>query len=69
MPDDTKLERISRTVGQDQVVDELMKFTYDRQIDFMLPGISPTGKCVELPHVVVMKFKFMRIYIGIRHHF
>jgi carboxymethylenebutenolidase len=58
MPDDTKIERISRTIGKDQVVDELiLKFTHDREIEFMLPRIPPTGKYVELPHVVVMKFK------------
>ena len=57
MPDDTKIERISRTVGKDQVVDELIvKFTHDREIDYLIPGIAPTGKYVELPHVVVMKF-------------
>jgi carboxymethylenebutenolidase len=57
MPDDTKVERISRTVGKDQVVDELiLKFTHDREIDYLIPGIPPTGKYVELPHVVVMKF-------------
>ena len=57
LPDDTEVERISRTVGKDQVVDELiLKFTHDRQIDSMLPGIPPTGKYVEIPHVVVMKF-------------
>ena len=62
MPDDTKLERVSRTIGKDQVVDELiLKFTHDRQIDFMLPGIPPTGKYVELPHVVVMKFNGNKI--------
>jgi carboxymethylenebutenolidase len=34
MPDDTKVKRISRTVGRDQVVDELiLSFTHDRQID------------------------------------
>jgi hypothetical protein len=39
-------------------VDELiMYFTHDRTIDFMLPGIPPTGRKVVLPHVVVMKFK------------
>jgi carboxymethylenebutenolidase len=27
----------------------------------MLPGIRPTGKYVELPHVVVMKFKGNKI--------
>jgi carboxymethylenebutenolidase len=57
MPDDIKIEHISRTVGKDQVVDELiLKFTHDKQIDYMLPGIAATGKYVELPHVVIMKF-------------
>jgi carboxymethylenebutenolidase len=58
MPDDTKVVCISRTVGKDQVVDELiLSFTHDREIDFILPGVPPTGKYVELPHVVVMNFK------------
>ncbi len=57
MPDDTKIVRVSRTVGKDQVVDELIiSFTHDREIKIMLPGIPPTGKHVELAHVVVMKF-------------
>jgi len=52
MPDDTKIERISRTVGKDQVVDELiLKFTHDREIEFMIPGIAPTGKYVEIVYV------------------
>jgi len=58
MPADTEVVRVSRTVGKDQVVDELvLSFTHDVPLDFMLPGIPPTGKRVELPHVVVMKFK------------
>jgi carboxymethylenebutenolidase len=58
MPDDTKVVRISRTVGKDSVVDELiLTFTHDREIDFMLPGIPPTGRYIELPHVVIMNFK------------
>ena len=58
MPNDTRVVRISRTLGKDQVVDELMvSFTHDKEVDFMLPGVPPTGKYVELPHVVVMKFK------------
>ena len=57
MPEDTKIERISRTIGKDQVVDELiLKFTHNKEIDYLLPGVAPTGKYVELPHVVVMKF-------------
>jgi carboxymethylenebutenolidase len=58
MPSDTRIERISRTVGRDQVVDELIiYFTHDCPIDYMLPGIPPTGRKVAVPHVVVMKFK------------
>ena len=62
MPDDTKITRISRTVGKDQVVDELiLSFTHDIEIKSMLPGIPPTGRYVELPHVVVMKIEGNKI--------
>jgi len=43
---------------KDVVIDELVvTFTHDVQLDFMLPGIKPTGKKVELPHVIIMKFE------------
>lgn len=62
MPKDVKIKRVSRTVGKDQVVDELiLSFTHDSEIKSMLPGIQPTGKYVELPHVVVMKFRGNKI--------
>jgi len=58
MPKDAQVIPISRTVGKDQVVDELIvSFTHDAQWDYLLPGVPPTGKRVELPHVVVMKFE------------
>jgi len=58
IPKDATVTPISRTVGKDQVVDELIvSFTHDTQWDYLLPGIPPTGKHVELPHVVVMKFE------------
>jgi hypothetical protein len=42
-------------------VDELIiSFTHDREIDYLLPGIAPTGKYVEIPHVVIMKFKIIK---------
>jgi carboxymethylenebutenolidase len=57
-PKDTKVSRISRTVGIDQVVDELLlRFTHNVPLAFMLPGVPPTDKPVELPVVVVMKFE------------
>jgi carboxymethylenebutenolidase len=62
MPHDTKITRISRTVGKNQIVDELiLSFTHDIEIKSMLPGLQPTGKYVELPHVVIMKFKGNKI--------
>jgi len=58
IPKDVAVTPISRTVGKDSVVDELIvSFTHDRQWDYLLPGVPPTGKRVELPHVVVMKFE------------
>lgn len=62
MPKDLKITRISRTVGKNEVVDELiLSFTHNEEIRSMLPGIQPTGKYVELPHVVVMKFRGNKI--------
>jgi carboxymethylenebutenolidase len=49
---------VSRTIGQDRVVDELvMRFTHSIRLDWLLPGIPPTGKRVELPFVVIVQFE------------
>jgi carboxymethylenebutenolidase len=56
-PDDVLVAPLSRTVGQNRVVDELIvSFTHDREIRPYLPGVAPTGRKVVLPHVVVMGF-------------
>ena len=34
-----------------------LRVEHDTEWDYLLPGIPPTGKRVELPHVVVMKFE------------
>lgn len=57
-PDDVAIIRVSRTVGQDRVVDEMiMEFTHDRVMDTFLPGVAPTGRRVRLPVVVVAGFE------------
>jgi carboxymethylenebutenolidase len=57
-PADTTMERISRTVGADQVVDELvLSFTHDIAMSHMLPGVPPTGKLVRLAVCVVAGFR------------
>ncbi len=58
LPKDTRIVPVSRTLGPDRVVDEvLFCFTHDREIDFMAPGIAPTGKYVEVPLVVIIEFR------------
>jgi carboxymethylenebutenolidase len=58
IPKDATVTPISRTIGEDQVMDEfILSFTHETQWDYILPGIPPTGKRVEVPHVVVMKFE------------
>lgn len=61
-PDDTETRQVSRTVGANQVVDELMMtFTHDRPLDIMLPGIPPTGRRIVVPVVVVVGFESGRV--------
>ena len=58
MPADVELTPISRTVGVDRLVDEfIFKFTHDIVMDWMLPGIPPTHKRVEVPFVVIVQFE------------
>jgi carboxymethylenebutenolidase len=58
MPPDAEMTPISRTIGHDRLVDEMIfKFTHTIKMDWMLPGILPTGKRVEVPLVVVVHFR------------
>lgn len=57
IPPDTETVLISRTVGNAQIVDEIIfKFTHEVPMTWMLPGIPPTGKRVEVPLVVIIGF-------------
>src|SRR4029079_17212012 len=56
-PPDAQMIPISRTVDDRQLVDEIIfKFTHNTEIGWMLPNISPTGKSVEIPLVVIIGF-------------
>jgi carboxymethylenebutenolidase len=58
MPPDTEMTSVSRTIGEDQLVDEMIfKFTHTIPMDWMLPGIPPTGKRVEVPLVAIVRFR------------
>ena len=58
MPPDTKLTPISRTVGTDRLVDEMIfSFTHSQEMPWMLPGVVPTNKFVEVPLVAIVHFR------------
>ena len=62
-PKDTKLIPVSRTVGADRIVDEMVFcFTHDIEIDWMLPGVAPTGRYVEIPLVAIVCFRGDKLY-------
>jgi carboxymethylenebutenolidase len=57
-PDDVEVTPISRTVGNERLVDELVvQFTHTNRMDFLLPGVEATGRAIELAHVVVFGFE------------
>ena len=68
MPPDTTLTPVSRTIGEDQLVDEMIfSFTHTQEMPWMLPGIPPTHKRVEVPLVAIVGFRdgklaYERIY-------
>jgi carboxymethylenebutenolidase len=58
MPPDTMMTPVSRTIGTDRVVDEMVfEFTHTSKMDWMLPGVAPTGKHVKVPLIVVVHFR------------
>ena len=57
-PPDAKMERVSITVDDNQIVEELViNFTHTTEIEWMLPGVKPTGKKVEVAFVVIVGIK------------
>jgi carboxymethylenebutenolidase len=62
-PADFTIVPISRTVGADRIVDEMLAtFTHDVEIDWMLPGVAPTGRRVEIAVVAIVGFRGDKLY-------
>ena len=58
MPPDTKLTPVSRTVGEQQLVDEMIfSFTHTQEMPWMLPGVAPTNRHVEVALVAIVAFR------------
>jgi carboxymethylenebutenolidase len=58
MPPDTTLTPVSRTIGENQLVDEMIfSFTHTQEMPWMLPGVLPTHRHVEVPLVAIVQFR------------
>ncbi len=58
MPPDMELVPVSRIVGVDHVVEEsVLRFTHTVELDWMLPGVAPTGRRVEVAVCSVVKME------------
>ena len=55
IPPDMETVPVSRTIGQGRVVDELIRrFTHAIRLDWLLPGLAPTGTRVAVPLVAIV---------------
>ncbi|SFT16572.1 hypothetical protein [Streptomyces sp. ok210] len=59
IPRNTTAETVDRSVGSDSLVEEIiiMRMPHYQEIPFLLPGPAATGRTVEVPLVVVVKFR------------
>ncbi|KAE8355062.1 hypothetical protein BDV28DRAFT_155662 [Aspergillus coremiiformis] len=63
LPPSMRLRLISRTIGIDRVVDELhAAFQHTHEIPWMLPGVPPTRKPVEVILVSIVSLRSGRLY-------
>jgi len=57
-PPDVEMISVSRTIGADQIVEEqVIRFTHTAAVDWMLPGVAPTGRRIEVALVVIVGVK------------
>lgn len=63
LPPSMRIRLLSRTAGADRVVDELyVSFEHTQEIPWMLPGIPPTHKRVEIIIVSIVSMRAGRLY-------
>jgi carboxymethylenebutenolidase len=57
LPPDFQVSSISRTIGEERLVDEIVvSFTHTCEAPIFLPGVPPTGAHVRVPTVVIVAF-------------
>jgi len=62
LPGNLLLARISRTVDRFRLVDEMtVSFTHDRELPWLLPGVSPVFRRAEVLAIAVVAFERKQI--------
>jgi len=58
MPPDFEPQLLSRTIGQNRVIDEfILRFTHTVRMDWFFAWIEPTGRRLEVPTVAIIAFE------------
>jgi carboxymethylenebutenolidase len=58
IPPDFELTTLSQTFGNDRIVEEfVIRFTHTLDMDWMLPGVSATGRKAEFAFVGIIEFQ------------
>ena len=58
IPSDMRPITVSLTIGIDRIVEELIyEFTHDIEMQWLAPGIAPTGNFVVLPVTAIIEFE------------
>lgn len=62
IPPDLELTSLSQTFGADRIVEEMvMRFTHTIGMDWLLPGVDPTGRSAEFALAGVIQFEAGKI--------
>ncbi|KAL8651723.1 MAG: hypothetical protein Q9210_003089 [Variospora velana] len=62
-PPSLKMKLVSRTIGTDRVVDEMvMSFRHTQEIPWLLPGVAPTQKYIEFALVAIVCIRGGKLY-------
>ncbi|QQK41806.1 Dienelactone hydrolase [Penicillium digitatum] len=63
LPPSMRLRLLSRTTGTDRIVDELyVSYEHTQEVPWMLPGVPPTNKRVEVILVSIVSVRAGRLY-------
>ena len=62
-PPSMHMRLISRTIGTDRIVDEMIiSFRHTQEVPWLLPGVEPTDKQVEVALVSVVCIRGTKLY-------